>query len=306
MRRRLLRAFEQAERSSDPEERRRLLTIAVVGAGPTGVELAGAVAELARHTLVSDYREIHPEDARVLLIEAKPRVLPGFPEPLAAYATRALEDLNVEVRCEAMVEDLDEDGVTVAGERVPAATVLWSAGIAASPAGRWLDVETDRGGRVPVDATLAVPDRDGVFVLGDTARVDGPDGQPLPGLAQVAKQEGQHLGRQLRRNLVDGRPIEPFRYRDRGQLATIGRNRALADLRRLRLTGTKAWWLWGLVHLGLLAGGQNRAAVAVRWLYHYLTYDRGARLITDEPGMPRDARWAQSGSQRSSETDAAE
>lgn len=295
IRRRLLRAFEQAERSDDPAERERLLTIAVVGAGPTGVELAGAVAELARHTLVTDYHRIDPDDARVVLIEAKPRILPGFPEKLADYAASALKDLNVEVRCAAMVEDLDEHGVTIAGETVPAKTVLWSAGIQASPAGAWLGVETDKGGRVPVDARLAVPGLDGVYVLGDTARVEGEDGNPLPGLAQVAKQQGRHLGEQLRRNLTEGAAMTPFHYNDRGQLATVGRNRALADFGKVKLTGAKAWWLWGLVHLGLLVGPQNRLAVAVRWLYHYWTYDRGARVITDEPGMPPDRPWAQPG-----------
>lgn len=284
IRRRLLSAFERAEIARDPAERRRRLTVAIVGGGPTGVELAGAVAELGRHALGADYREIGPADMRVVLIEARARLLSGFPERLAAYARQALEALGVEVRLDAKVDDIGPGGVAIGAETVPAETILWSAGIAASPAGAWLGVATDAGGRVMVDSRLAVPGLEGVFVLGDTAHVAGANGEPLPGLAQVARQQGRHLGRELRRNLVDRTALRPFDFADRGQLATIGRNRAIADLPRLRLTGPTAWWLWGLLHLGLLTGPENRLAVAVRWLYHYLTYDRGARLITDEIG----------------------
>ncbi|MCB1882592.1 MAG: NAD(P)/FAD-dependent oxidoreductase [Geminicoccaceae bacterium] len=283
IRSRVLLAFERAEACDDPKERRRLMTIVVVGGGPTGVELAGSVAELARHTLSRDFRHIEPASARVLLVEAGGRVLAGFPESLSRYAARALERLGVEVRVDAPVEAVRQGGVTVGGRDVPAATVLWGAGVAASPAGRWLGVGTDRVGRVPVGATLAVPGLEGVYVLGDTALAKDGNGRPLPGLAQVAKQQGRHLGNGLRRHLEDGSPIRPFRFRDMGNMATIGRHAAVADFGWLRLKGRPAWFLWGIVHVFLLVGFGNRLAVTGRWLWSWATYARGARLITRNP-----------------------
>nr|MBA3563709.1 NAD(P)/FAD-dependent oxidoreductase [Gammaproteobacteria bacterium] len=214
IRSRVLLAFERAEMCLDAAERVRLMTIVIVGGGPTGVELAGAVAELARHTLSRDFRNIDPRTASVRLIEAGPRLLPAFPPKLSEYARSALERLGVEVSTGAMVEAVHAQGVTVGGQPIAAATVLWGAGVAASPAGRWLGVETDGAGRVRVGKTLEVPALNGVFMLGDSAVFEDDQGRPLPGLAQVAKQQGQHLGRQLRRHLSDGRPMQPFRFRN--------------------------------------------------------------------------------------------
>lgn len=286
IRSRVLLAFERAEITRDPEEQKRLMTVAVVGGGPTGVELAGAIAELARYTLARDFRHIHPENACILLIEAGKRILPQFPEDLAAYAHRALETRGVTVKVDAPVENVEPRGVTVAGRFIPAGTILWGAGVTASPAGRWLGVETDRAGRVKVAPDLSVPGLDGVFVLGDTALVAGDDGKPLPGLAQVAKQQGDHMARTLTRLVTTGEKPEPFRFRNRGNLATIGRNSAVADFGRYRLKGFLAWLLWGIVHVYLLIGFDNRLLVSLQWLYAYLTYQRGARLITGERKAP--------------------
>ena len=258
IRSRVLLAFERAEACDDPDERRRLMTIVVVGGGPTGVEMAGSIAELAQHTLSRDFRRIEPKNARVLLVEAGPRLLANFPETLSDYAAQALARLGVEVRTNSPVEAVRPEGVTIDAQDVPATTVLWGAGVAASSAGRWLGVASDRAGRVPVDATLAVPGLAGVFVLGDTASAEGKDGRPLPGLAQVAKQQGRHLGRELRRHLVDGAPVRPFRFQDMGNMATIGRHAAVADFGLLWLKGRLAWVLWGIVHVFLLVGFGNR------------------------------------------------
>jgi NADH dehydrogenase len=280
IRRRLLLAFERAETSPDPKRREWLMTFVLVGGGPTGVELAGAIAELAKATLACDFRHIDPSAARIILVEAGPRLLAGFPEKLSSYARSALEGMGVEVRLGTTVEQIDAEGVSAAGERVPAATVIWSAGVQARPVGRWLGVETGRNGTVEVGPDLSLPGRPEVFVLGDAARVPGPDGAPLPGLAAVAEQQGRYVGELIVARTL-GRPDPgPFVYRNRGTMATIGRSAAVADFGRVQITGTIAWLLWGLVHIYLLIGFRNRLAVFINWIWSWLTYGRGARLIT--------------------------
>lgn len=289
IRRRILLAFEHAEAAASEAERRRLLTFAVVGAGPTGVELAGALAELARVALAADFRVIDPRQARILLIEAGPRVLPGFPDTLSARARRDLERLGVELRTGAAVTGCDAHGVSIGEERIPTGCIIWAAGVAASPAARWLGVEGDRAGRVPVDAGLTVPGLPEVFVIGDTARAAGPDGKPLPGVAPVAKQQGEYVARRiaaLAAGRGGGHDAAPFRYRNHGNLATIGRRAAVADFGRIRLSGRLAWLLWGAVHILFLIGFRNRLAVMLDWLWAYLTYQRGARLITGTAERP--------------------
>ncbi len=280
IRSRVLTAFERAESCPDPIERKRLLTIVIVGGGATGVEMAGAVAELARSVLAHDFRSLRPADVSVLLIEAGPRLLPSFPPNLSAYARRALERLGVTVRLDTPVQAVSEAGVTAGGAPIAAATVVWAAGVAASGAGRWLGVVLDRHGRVPVGPDLSVAELPGVYVLGDLAGCKDASGNQLPGLAQVAQQQGQYLGRALRRRLLDGAEPAPFRYHDRGNLATIGRNAAVAVFGRVALRGFVAWALWGGVHILLLIGFRNRAVVALQWLLAYLTHQPGARLIT--------------------------
>jgi NADH dehydrogenase len=288
---RILTAFEQAETTADAQERRRLLTFVVVGGGPTGVEMAGAIAELARHTLASDFRRIDPRLARVILVEGGPRLLASFHERLSHRAARALGRLGVEIRLGHPVTAVDEAGVAFAGERVEAATVIWAAGVAASPAGRWLGAETDRAGRVKVAPDLTLPGAPEISVIGDTALVTGPDGRPVPGVAAAAKQMGRHAGRRLAR-LVAGRAPDagPFRYRDPGAMATIGRGTAVAEIGRLRVSGLPAWLLWAVVHVWFLIGTRNRLAVVQDWAWTYLTYARGARLITGATStLPRHA-----------------
>jgi NADH:ubiquinone reductase (H+-translocating) len=282
----LLMAFERAEMSLDTKERNRLMTVVLVGGGPTGVEMAGAVAELAKQTLKREFRRIRPENARVILIEALPRLLTAFPEPLANFARRALERLGVEVRTGAMVEGVDGGGVVAGGERIDAATVIWTAGVRAAPVGRWLGVETEKTGQVRVDQDLAVPGLEGVYVIGDAALALDREGKPLPGLAQVAKQEGQYLGKALAARF-SGRPWRgPFRFHDYGNMATIGRNAAIADFGWWRTAGFLAWLLWGVVHIYLLIGFRNRLVVSLEWFWAYLTRQRGARLITGERKAP--------------------
>ncbi len=280
IRRRILSAFEDAEVATDPTERARCLTFVVVGGGPTGVELAGAIAELARQTIAADFRHIDPRDARVLLIEAGPRLLAAFPERLASFARGALERLGVEVRLDTMVTGVDAEDVTMGEERLDARTVLWAAGVAASPAARWLGADKDRAGRVKVGADLTLPGHPEIFVIGDTAQAIDANGRELPGIAPAAKQAGEYVAKVIRA-LVRGRKAPgPFRYRHLGNLATIGRKAAVADFGSLRLKGRIAWWLWGLVHIYFLIGFRNRLAVALDWLWAYLTFQRGARLIT--------------------------
>ncbi len=300
IRRRILSAFERAETTDDEVERRRLLTFVVVGAGPTGVEMAGAIAELAHRALVRDFRAIDPASARVLLVEAGPRVLPSFPESLSAKAERALVRTGVEVRAGVAVTHCDESGVTLADSatqlakrtaapegasantHLPAATVIWAAGVTASPAAKWLDIAADRAGRVVVDDRLRVPAHPEIFVIGDTAQVAGSDGKPLPGLAPVAKQQGEHVAKSIRAEFSKRRDPGPFRYRHAGSLATIGRKAAIADFGWLRVSGLVAWLLWSFVHILFLIGFRNRLLVMTDWIWSYITYQRGARLITGQ------------------------
>ncbi len=278
IRRRILSAFEQAEACAVADDRGRLLTIVVVGGGPTGVELAGSIAELARFALAGDFRCIDPGEARVLLIQAGPRLLEPFPEPLSWKAEADLKRLGVEVRRGAAVTACDAGGVTVGGERIPAATVLWAAGVAASPAAAWLGVAADRAGRVPTLPDLTLPDHPEIFVIGDTSVVKGADGRPFPGLAAVANQQGRHVAKTVMARLA-GRGPAPFRYRDHGVLAMVGRNSAVARIGRIHLSGRLAWVIWGVLHIGLLVSLRSRFAVMSEWIWSYLTYRRGAQLI---------------------------
>jgi NADH:quinone reductase (non-electrogenic) len=282
MRRRILVAFEQAEDSDDEAERRQLLTFVIVGGGPTGVELAGALAELAKAALARDFRRIDPTTARIVLVEAGPRLLPSFPPKLSAVAARALARLGVELRLDAKVTGCDCEGAVLGDERIESRTLIWAAGVAASPAAAWLGIAPARGGRVPVKSDLSLPGKPEVFVIGDTAQVEGLGGQPLPGVAPVAKQEGAYVARVIAARIAGKRAPAPFRYRNLGNLATIGRKEAVVDFGRLQLTGRFAWLVWGLAHIYFLIGFRNRMAVAVDWLWSYLTYQRGARLITGQ------------------------
>jgi NADH dehydrogenase len=279
IRRRILVAFEHAERETDPSRREAWMTFLVVGGGPTGVELAGALAEISRHTLARDFRRIRAENARVVLVEASPRVLPLYPPELSLKARRQLERLGVEVRTGAAVTAVDEDGVTIGDERLAPRTVLWGAGVAASPLARSLGVPLDRAGRVLTEPDLTVPGHMEIYAIGDLAAVRHGDGF-VPGLAPAAIQEGAHAARNIARS-VRGLPRAPFRYRHKGSLATIGRAAAVADIRGLRLSGVLAWFAWLLVHIFFLIGFRNRVAVLLEWSWSYLTWKRGARLITD-------------------------
>lgn len=283
IRRRLLWAFERAEMAHDVAERDAHLTIVVVGGGPTGVELAGSIAELARAALAKDFRRIDPRKARVLLVEAGQRILPSFPAELSEAAMRSLEKLGVNVLINARVMDCTVDGVVVGEERIPAATILWAAGVQASPAAAWLGAEADRAGRVKVAADFSVPACDGVFAIGDTAALTDAAGVVVPGVAPAAKQAGRYVGDLITRRLSGFPAQQPFRYRNYGNLATIGRHAAVADFGRLRLRGSLAWWLWGFAHIFFLIDFRNRIAVSLNWLWSYLTFKRGSRLMTGLP-----------------------
>ena len=289
IRSRILDAFEQAEVTDDPATRRKLLTFLIVGAGPTGVELAGAIAELARNGMAKDFRNFDPASARIILVEAAPRVLPPFDSRMSAFARSSLEALGVEVRVDSKVEAVDANGVVVNGERIFAGTVLWAAGVVASPAAKWLGTEPDRAGRIKVGPDLSVPGLPNVFAIGDTAMALAWNGRPVPGLAAAAKQSGAYVAAVLRARLRGQNPPPAFRYRHRGSLATIGRESAVADFGRFRLTGAVAWWLWGAVHALLLVGLRNRLTVVVGWMWSYFTYDVGVRLITGERPRPSSA-----------------
>jgi NADH:ubiquinone reductase (H+-translocating) len=280
IRRRILLAFEMAENADDSEERRRLLNFVVIGAGPTGVELAGTIAELAHRALASDFRNIDSREARVILVEAGPRVLPTFPEKLSAFAKRSLERLGVEVHLGAPVTTCDAQGVELAGERIHSQCVIWAAGVMASPAAKWLEAERDRAGRVRVGADLSVPGHPEIFVIGDTASVVDEGGKPIPGIAPAAKQMGGYVANLIRARVSDKIQSQPFRYRHLGSMATIGRKAAVADFGWIRLSGRFAWLLWGVVHIYFLIGFRNRIAVLIDWLWAYVTFQRGSRLIT--------------------------
>jgi NADH:ubiquinone reductase (H+-translocating) len=283
IRRRILLAFEKAETEPDADERKRLLSFVIVGGGPTGVEMAGAIAELANRALAADFRAIDPRSARIILVEAAPRLLTPFDPSLSQAAKKSLEQLGVEVRLGAPVTALDAQGVSMAAQRIEARTVIWGAGVTASPAGLWLGAETDRAGRVKVSPDLSVPGHPDIFVIGDTAALNDAAGNPLPGVAPVAKQQGQYVARLLIARAA-GKTAPPFRYRDFGSLATIGRKRAVVQMGRLKLTGFIAWLLWSVAHIYFLIGFRNRLIVATNWLWNYLTFQRGTRLITGMSG----------------------
>ena len=283
IRRRILLAFEKAETETDPAERARLLNFVIVGGGPTGVEMAGAIAELANRALAQDFRAIDPRSARIILVEAAPRLLTPFDPPLSEAAKTSLEQLGVEVRTGAPVTALDDAGVSIGAERIETRTVVWAAGVMASPAGQWLGAETDRAGRVKVAPDLSVPGRPDVFVIGDTAALNDANGKPLPGVAPVAKQQGQSLAKLLLARKA-GKTLPPFRYRDYGILATVGRSRAVVQMGRFKLTGFLAWALWSVAHIYFLIGFRNRFVVVLNWLWNYVTFQRGTRLITGMSG----------------------
>jgi NADH dehydrogenase len=279
LRRRMLLAFEEAEREKDPDRQRHLLTFVLVGGGPTGVELAGALAEIARHTLRHEFDVINPESSRIILIEAGPSILPGFPDSLRASARRGLRKLGVEVWEDARVTTIDHDSVTVGETRVAAHTIIWAAGVAGSPLGQALGVALDDAGRVVVQEDLSVPGRPEIFVAGDLAGFTHQGGRQLPGVAQVAKQQGKHAARNVLRLLAQ-QPTTAFHFRDPGNMATIGRAHAVADFGWARVSGFAGWLLWLFVHIMFLVGFRNRLSVLLEWGTSYLTYQRSVRLIT--------------------------
>jgi NADH dehydrogenase len=285
IRRRILAAFEAAEREDDPVKRAAWLSFVVIGGGPTGVELAGTLAEIARHTLPREFRRCDPRSAQIHLLEAGPRVLSAMPESLSTNARTQLERLGVTVHTGDAVTAIDEHGVSLGPARIASRTVLWAAGVAASPLGRQLDVERDRAGRVRVQSDLSVPGHPEIFVIGDLGSVIRDNGQPVPGIAPAAKQMGAHAALVIRSRL-SGRAVRPFRYRDYGNLATIGRLAAVVDLGRVKLTGFVAWWFWLVAHLFFLIGFRNRLVVLVDWAWSYWTYQRNARIITGEKSPP--------------------
>jgi len=279
----VLLGFEQAETCRDAADQAMLTTSVIVGGGPTGVEMAGAIAELARWSLRRDFRNIDPGSARVILVEAGQRILSTFPESLSTYARRRLERMGVEIRTGQMVRDIGHRRVLVGDETVKANTVVWAAGIAASPAARWIGVEPDSMGRIPVNPDLSVEGMAGIYAIGDTARSQGEDGQPLPALAQVAKQQGEHLGKSLAANLERNAPLPPFHFRNRGNTAVIGRSAAVFDFGKRQLRGWFAWVLWAIVHVYLLVAFEKRFLVSFQWFWRWLTYQSGARLIAYDP-----------------------
>jgi NADH dehydrogenase len=280
IRRRVLLAFENAEREKVAHGMAQPLNFVIIGAGPTGVELAGAIADIARHHLQSEFRAIDPRQSRVILLEGGPRVLPAYPEDLSASAERQLKSMGVEVRTGALVTNLEPDAVWIGNEKIPAPVILWGAGVSASPLGRMLGVPTDRAGRVIVAPDLTVPGHPEVFVCGDLASAKRANGQPVPGVAPAAIQMGKFAARQIKR-VIEGKPREQFHYLDKGSLATIGRSRAVADLGKLHFSGYFAWLAWLFVHLLFLIGFRNRFFVLIEWAWAYITYNHGARLITE-------------------------
>jgi NADH dehydrogenase len=285
IRRRILIAFERAELATDPAERQRLLTFAIVGGGATGVEMAGAISEIARQSLTMDFRRIDPTTARIVLIEAGPRIMPALPENLSDYVQRTLAKKGVEVMIATRVMSCDARGVDLEHGRLNAGTIIWAAGVVASPAARWLDAEHDRAGRVKVGPDLSVPGNPEIFVVGDTAVVTDQPG--IPGTAPPAKQMGRYVGRLIAARVTDRPTPPPFHYRHMGDLATVGRNAAVVKLRRLELTGFLGWLFWSVVHIYFLIEARDRFIVAFTWLWDYVTFQRGARLITEVPPARR-------------------
>lgn len=287
VRRRVFNAFEEAEVVSNSDAVKRLLTIVIVGGGPTGVELAGAIAELKQHVFRGNFRRINPRAARIVLVEAMDRLLLSYSQPESDYAKRRLEQMGVEVKLSTRVERVEEDGVVCAGGKIPAATVIWVAGIEAQPVARTLNLETDRAGRILVGPDLSLPGHPEVFAVGDIAKLTDARGVPVPGVAPAATQMGNHVADLLRGEWHGGRdsaPRKAFVYRNKGDMATIGRSAAIADIRGWKSQGFLAWLLWLFIHLMYLVGFRNRVTVFVNWVYAYLTYDRGARIVIDEDG----------------------
>lgn len=282
IRSRILLAFEEAEREADPARQAALLTFVVIGAGPTGVELAGTIADLAHDTLPRDFRAIDTHRTRVLLVEAGPKVLGGYPDDLSDYAKRALEKLGVEVRLSAAVTQIGRNTVSFGEHRVEARTIIWAAGVRASPAAEWLGVPADRNGRIIVAPDLSVPGHPEIFAVGDTITVNAPDGSPVPGIAPAAKQQGAHVAETIRRRLAGKDAQPPFRYHHEGSLAQIGKRKAVIDFGWLKLRGALAWWLWGIAHIYFLVGVRSRLGVALNWLWIYTRNQRSARLITQD------------------------
>lgn len=277
----LLLAFEKAERSEDEAEKRRLLTSVIIGGGPTGVEMAGAISELGRFMIARDFRSLKPDQLQVLLIEAGPRILASFPESLSQYAVDYLTRIGVDIRLNTPVEDVTPDGVTVGGALIPASCMVWGAGVKASPAAAWLGVPPGPGGRLQVASDLSVEGKSDIYALGDTALSTGEDGKPLPALAQVAKQQGTFLGKALKANLLQGEPVPTFRFHNRGNTAVIGRNAAVFDFGSWQLKGRLAWLLWAIVHVYLLVNFEKRLLVSIQWIWRYATRQRGARIIDE-------------------------
>jgi NADH dehydrogenase len=282
-RNKILQAFEQAEAEEDPSRHSDLLTFILVGAGPTGVEMASALAILVRTTLKSDFRRIDPTSARIVLVDMAPRVLPPFSEDLSEAAKRRLEELGVEVRLGHSVDQIDDDGIVVAGERIASKTVIWTAGVAPSPAGKWLKVETDRAGRVRVQKDVTVPGHPEIFVVGDTASFEE-DGKPLPGVAQVAMQQGRYAGKLIHSRIVGSTPPGPFRYFDKGSMAVVGKGFAVLQSYKVRVSGFGAWLAWAAIHLQFLATSSLRLTVFLQWVWTYFTGQRGSRLIVNHHG----------------------
>jgi NADH dehydrogenase len=283
IRRKILLAFEHAESEPDPAKKSALLTFAIVGAGPTGVELSGAISELSHVAIAKDFRHIDPKQTRIILIEAGPRILASFSPYLAERAARKLRSFGVEIMTNARVEQVDEEGVMVGGERIAAGNVIWAAGVFASPAGKWLNAEMDRSGRVKVNPDLTVPGHPDIYVIGDTSTLSPPEneGKPLPGVAPVAMQEGRYVARAITKRIKGKTPVR-FRYYDKGNLATVGRAFAIVEFKGFKAAGFFAWILWLLVHIYYLIGFRNRVVVLIEWAWAYLTFQRGARLITEQ------------------------
>jgi NADH:ubiquinone reductase (H+-translocating) len=289
IRNKILQAFEQAEAEEDPDKHRELLTFVLIGAGPSGVEMAAAIAVLVRATLRSEFRRIDPASARIILLDMAPRVLPTFSEKLSAAAKRRLEKLGVEVRLGHSVDQIDGEGVTVASERISSNTVIWTAGVAPSPAGKWLGVETDRAGRVRIQNNLSLPTHPEIFVVGDTMSLDQ-DGKPLPGVAQVAIQQGRYAGKLIHRITRGKSAPAPFRYSDKGNMAVVGKGFAILQTGKIHISGYFAWLAWAFVHVHALAQPGTRLTVLIQWAWTYVTGQRGSRLIVNHHATIREIR----------------